>query len=71
MEINGKRIMIEGNVPRIARPEQEWFEDVENPEMLIDALRRTKRVPNILTFWERLPDTNEKSCLSSPFWRGG
>jgi Acetyltransferase (GNAT) domain len=64
MEINGERIMIEGKVLRIARPhaspQQEWFEDVENPGMLIDALQRTKHCPDILTFWQRLPDTEPK-----------
>ncbi len=46
MEINGKRITIDGKFLRIAqldpRFQQEWFEDVENPEMLIDALRKSK-----------------------------
>jgi|SRR2546422_382158 len=64
MEINGKRIIIEGKVVRIAKLDawfqQEWFEDVENPEMLIDALQKTKRCPDILTFWQRLPDTQPK-----------
>src|SRR5437667_8290840 len=64
MEINGKRIIIEGKVVRIAKLDawfqQEWFEDVENPEMLIDALQKTKRCPDILTFWQRLPDTKPK-----------
>ncbi len=64
MEINGKRIIIEGKVVRIAKLDawfqQEWFEDVENPEMLIDALQKTKRCPDILTFWQRLPDTEPK-----------
>jgi Acetyltransferase (GNAT) domain len=60
MKVSGKRIIIEGKVPRIARPEEEWFEDVENPEMLIDALRKTKRVPDVLTFWQRLPDMEPK-----------
>jgi Acetyltransferase (GNAT) domain len=64
MEINGKRIVVEGKILRIARPhvspQQEWFEDVENPEMLIDSLRKTKHCPDILTFWQRLPDTEPK-----------
>jgi hypothetical protein len=30
--------MIEGEVLRIARPEQEWFEDVEDPEMVISLV---------------------------------
>jgi hypothetical protein len=64
MEINGKRMMIEGKILRIARPharlQQEWFEEVENPEMIIDALKKTKYCPDILTFWQRLPDTEPK-----------
>src|SRR5438477_9562244 len=64
MEINGERIMIEGKILRIAKPhawpQQEWFEDVENPEVLIGALQKTKRCPDILTFWQRLPDTQPK-----------
>ena len=64
MEINGERIMVEGKILRIAKPhawpQQEWFEDVENPEVLIDALQKTKRCPDILTFWQRLPDTQPK-----------
>jgi hypothetical protein len=64
IEINGKNIMIEGKFLRIARPharpQQEWFEDVENPVMLIDALQKSKPCPDILTFWQRLPDTEPK-----------
>ncbi len=64
MEINGERIMIEGKILRIAKPhawpQQEWFEDVENPEVLIGALQKTKHCPDILTFWQRLPDTQTK-----------
>jgi hypothetical protein len=64
MTINGKRIMIEGKVLRIAKLDpwfqQEWFEDVENPKMLIDALQKSNDRPDILTFWQRLPDTEPK-----------
>lgn len=60
MEINGQRFIIEGKIPRIARPEQEWFEDVEDPEMVIDVFRKAERIPDILTFWQRLPETKPK-----------
>jgi hypothetical protein len=64
MEVNGARIMVEGKVLRVARPhawpQQEWFEDVENPAMLTDALQKSKGCPDILTFWQRLPDTEPK-----------
>ena len=56
MEINGKRIIIEGRVPRIARLEQEWCDDAGDPEILVDALRKTADGPDILTFSQRLPD---------------
>ena len=60
MEINGERIMVEGKFLRIAKrhawPQQEWFEDVDNPEMLIAELQKAKPRPDILTFWQRLPD---------------
>src|SRR5437764_10806014 len=56
MEINGKNIVVEGRIPRIARPQEEWYEDVEDPEILIESMRITKGGPDILTFWQRLPD---------------
>jgi hypothetical protein len=64
MQINGERFMIEGNLLRVAKPhawpQQEWFEDVEHPETLIDELQKARRRPDILTFWQRLPDTEPK-----------
>ena len=60
MEVNGKAILIEGKSPRIARLEQEWYEDIEDPTELIDELRKIEPTPDILTFWQRLPDTEAK-----------
>ena len=55
-EINGKRIVIEGKFPRIAKLEQEWCDDAGDPEILADALRKSANGPDILTFTQRLPD---------------
>src|SRR5436190_7058166 len=60
MEINGKRIIMEGRMPRIARLEQDWCEDVEDPEILINTLRKTAGGPDVLTFTQRLPDLETK-----------
>ena len=60
MEINGKKILIEGKIPRIARLEQEWYEDIEDPKTLINELGKAEPRPDILTFWQRLPDTEPK-----------
>src|SRR5437899_1904641 len=57
MDIAGKKIIIDGKIPRIAKLADEWFEDVGNPEVLIDSLRGGERRADILTFWQRLPDT--------------
>ena len=60
MEIDGKQIRIDGAMPRVAHIDQEWFEDVEKPDMLVDALRNTKPVADIFTFWQRLPEVEPK-----------
>jgi Acetyltransferase (GNAT) domain len=60
MEINGKKILIEGRILRVASLEQEWYEDIEDPQTLINDLRQTEPKADILTFWQRLPDTEPK-----------
>ena len=55
-QINGKRIVIEGRLPRIAKLEQEWCDDAGDPEILADALRKSANGPDILTFTQRVPD---------------
>jgi hypothetical protein len=60
MEVDGKRILIEGEIPRIARLEQEWYEDVEDPRTLINQLSKSEPRPDIFTFWQRLPETESK-----------
>src|SRR5204863_4613670 len=49
-----------GRLPRIARLEQDWCEDVEDPEILINTLRKTAGGPDVLTFTQRLPDLETK-----------
>jgi hypothetical protein len=64
MTIDGQRVMIEGKALRIASFEQEWYEDVEDPQTLINELRKTEARPDVLTFWQRLPDTEPKYSYS-------
>jgi hypothetical protein len=60
MTINGHRVMVQGKALRIASLEQEWYEDIEDPKTLINELSKTETKPDILTFWQRLPDTEPK-----------
>lgn len=42
---------------KVASLEEEWFEDVADPQSAIDGLRRCTPVPDLVTFWQRIPDT--------------
>jgi hypothetical protein len=57
IQVDGRTICITGKVIRIASLEEEWYEDLENPEALIRSLRACARPPDVLTFWQRLPNT--------------
>jgi hypothetical protein len=67
MEVNGKRIIMEGKILRIASLEQDWCDELEDPEILIDALRKTAGGPDILTFSQRLPDLQPKYAYRMAF----
>ena len=62
--INDQRVMVEGKALRIASFEQEWYEDVQDPLTLTNELRKAEPRPDILTFWQRLPDTEPKYSYS-------
>jgi len=62
--INDQRVMVEGKALRIASFEQEWYEDVQDPLTLTNELRKAEPRPDILTFWQRLPDTEPKYFYS-------
>jgi hypothetical protein len=65
MTINGHRLIIEGNALRIANLEQEWYEDIQDPETFVNELAKTEAKPDILSFWQRLPDTQPKYSYST------
>jgi hypothetical protein len=52
--VAGKRVEIDGRLVKTARLEDEAFEDVDQPAVLIDDLKR-RRAADILTFCQRLP----------------
>lgn len=50
------KTIIQGKFIRVARLEDEWYEDVTQPEALVAVLRASSDRPDVLTFWQRLPD---------------
>ncbi len=57
IEISGQVFSISDGWPRIVSLEDDWYEDVHDPEGVIAELRRRPDVgADLFTFWQRLPD---------------
>ena len=58
IQIEGKRVVVvQRGILSIARLKDEWFDDVGDPEVILNALAQSQTKPDIFTFWQRLPDT--------------
>lgn len=60
MNVCGKKLQILGKLIRLARLEEEWYEDLDDPEAFIACLKKEKVQADIFTFWQRLPDIEPK-----------
>ena len=57
MQVGDKRLIVQGRVLTVARLKDEWYDDLGDPELVISSLKQCASVPDLLTFWQRLPDT--------------
>lgn len=53
-------LSVHGKLLRVASLDEEWYEDVSDPEALLDRLRASGQEADLLTFWQRLPDTQPR-----------
>jgi len=60
IEIGAQSYCINGNLIKVARLENEWFADVDDPDSVIRALANAEIKPDIFTFWQRVPDSEPK-----------
>lgn len=60
LQVDRHNLIITGKFIRTARMDQEWYEDVEDPESIIRALKDVNPKPDIFTFWQRFPETHPK-----------
>jgi hypothetical protein len=60
LKICNKNLIVTGKLIRTARIEEEWFQDVNEPEKIIDALRQNSTKVDIFSFWQRLPESTPK-----------
>ena len=51
LQIDNKRLVIQGRWLTVARLKDEWYEDIGDPEMIIRDLRNCKFRPDLFTFW--------------------
>lgn len=61
IEIGGQTYAITRGAIDMVSLEDEWYEDVRDPELAIKTLKNSRRFkPDIFTFWQRLPDIEPK-----------
>ncbi len=56
IQINDKRLIVQGHFITTAHLKDEWYDDVGDPEVIIESLKKCIPAPDIFTFWQRLPD---------------
>lgn len=60
MKVDNKEIILSGRLIKTARIKEEWYEDIEDPKLFLECVKNSKLKPDILTFWQRLPETEPK-----------
>lgn len=60
VEINGQIYCFGRGLVSVASLEDEWYEDVNNPDSVIGALADSEVRPDIFTFWQRVPETEPR-----------
>jgi hypothetical protein len=53
-------LVVRGKLIRTAGLEQEWYEDVQDPDLLLAEVKRQGVQADLLTFWQRFPDTEPR-----------
>jgi hypothetical protein len=68
VQIAGQVFSLSKGPLRIMKLEDEWHEDVNDPHAVIEFLRENPDVrPDILSFWQRLPDVEPKYSFHHEF----
>jgi len=60
LEINRQVYCLGRGFVRVAGLEDEWYDDVNDPHVVIAALAASDLRPDIFTFWQRVPETEPR-----------
>src|ERR1051326_5678145 len=56
IQLDDKQLIVQGRMLTTARLKDEWYQDVGDPERIVQGLKKCTPTPDIFTFWQRLPD---------------
>jgi hypothetical protein len=57
VQVHDKRLIIQGRFLTVVRLRDEWYDELDDPELTIASLKTPGPVADLFTFWQRLPDT--------------
>ncbi|MBK8185452.1 MAG: hypothetical protein IPK63_22125 [Candidatus Competibacteraceae bacterium] len=61
IEIGGQTLSISRGPLTVVGLEDDWYQDLDDPQVVIDALKENACFkPDLLTFWQRMPDVEPK-----------
>jgi hypothetical protein len=55
LDIGGQTFVLSRGLATVARVEDDWYDDVSDPHLVIAELQRSRVRADIFTFWQRLP----------------
>src|SRR5262245_41521665 len=58
LEIGGQTNSLLPRLVRVIHLEDEWYDDVQDPESVVVSLKQSAVNADIFTFWQRLPQTH-------------
>jgi len=67
MNVDGREIRVEGRLLRIARLDADKYQFLDDPESMLDGLRKSRARIDLFTFIQRLPETSPK-CAYPMEW---
>lgn len=67
LHLHGHTFVVEGGAISRVSLEDDWYEDLRDPEAVVRALKALPRRPDLLTFWQRMPDVAPRHPYHTEF----
>ena len=60
LDIAGQTYALSRGLATVVQLEDDWYDDVRDPDAVIAALKQSPIRPDLFTFWQRLPETDRR-----------